>query len=227
MGPSFDAVGWFARDAAVMRRIGEVYFGEVRQRARPRYLIATDAFALAVESVRRPLIDIAATLNGREVVLYEDGFEPLIETFSTLQLQDLWATLGPWATKPGRIVGSRLRERVEIASRVPASKTGRALSLREAWTRRMAALLGHDGILVLPTVHDVAPLRDAQPSALEAFRSRTLALTCVAGLARLPQISLPLASVDGCPVGLSIIGGSFGDEHLLATAEELWMALRT
>jgi amidase len=227
MGPSFDTVGWFARDATIMRRIGEVYFGEVRQRTQPRYLIATDAFALAVESVRRPLLDIAARLNGREVMLCEDGFEPLVETFGTLQLQDLWATLGVWVAKPGRTVGSRVRDRVEIASRIPASRTGHALHRREAWTRQMASLLGHDGILVLPTAHDIAPLRDAPPSALEAFRSRTLALTCIAGLARLPQISLPIASVDGCPVGLSLVGGWFGDEHILATAEELWMALRT
>jgi amidase len=48
-----------------------------------------------------------------------------------------------------------------------------------------------------------------------------LALTCVASLTRLPQINLPVARVDGCPVGLSLIAGPRGDEVLLALAESL------
>jgi len=48
------------------------------------------------------------------------------------------------------------------------------------------------------------------------FREKTLALTCVASLARLPQINLPVTTVAGCPVGLSLIGGPRADERLLA-----------
>jgi len=35
------------------------------------------------------------------------------------------------------------------------------------------------------------------------------------------QVSLPIAKVDGCPVGLSLIGPRNADEDLLAVAEEL------
>jgi amidase len=48
-----------------------------------------------------------------------------------------------------------------------------------------------------------------------------MCLTCIAGLARLPQISLPLAAVDGCPVGLGLIGPRGGDEMLLDIARRL------
>jgi amidase len=50
-------------------------------------------------------------------------------------------------------------------------------------------------------------------------RKAVLSLTAIAGLSRLPQITLPLARVEGCPLGLSLIAPSGGDEDLLAFAE--------
>ena len=41
-------------------------------------------------------------------------------------------------------------------------------------------------------------------------------LTCIAGLAGLPQMTLPVATLCGLPVGLSLIGWAGGDEALLA-----------
>ena len=61
----------------------------------------------------------------------------------------------------------------------------------------------------------------ASEEALLDHRYRVHRLTCIAGLARLPQISLPMASLDGCPLGFSLIGGPGTDEKLLALAETL------
>lgn len=41
-----------------------------------------------------------------------------------------------------------------------------------------------------------------------------------------PQVSLPLATVDGCPVGLSLLGPRGSDEALLLLSEQLMAALR-
>jgi amidase len=46
-------------------------------------------------------------------------------------------------------------------------------------------------------------------------------LTCSAGLAGLPQISLPVGTVNGCPAGLSFIGWPGGDEAILDMAFRL------
>jgi amidase len=48
-----------------------------------------------------------------------------------------------------------------------------------------------------------------------------MSLLCVAGLGRLPQITLPYAKVDECPVGISLLAGRGNDEMLLAIAREL------
>jgi amidase len=46
-------------------------------------------------------------------------------------------------------------------------------------------------------------------------------LTCVAGMAGLPQVTLPVGTVSGCPVGLSFVGWSGSDEALLDLAVRL------
>ena len=46
-------------------------------------------------------------------------------------------------------------------------------------------------------------------------------LTCIAGTTGGPQIILPLAVVEGMPVGLSLLGARGDDEMLIAFAREI------
>ena len=55
-------------------------------------------------------------------------------------------------------------------------------------------------------------------SYIRSWRLKTLRLSAVAPLARTPQISLPLATQEGAPVGLGIMGARGADESLLAFA---------
>ena len=68
---------------------------------------------------------------------------------------------------------------------------------------------------------DIAPPLQTSPDATVTFRERSLALLCSAGLGGLPQVSLPLASLHGCPLGLSMIASRGNDEMLLAIACQL------
>jgi amidase len=71
---------------------------------------------------------------------------------------------------------------------------------------------------VLPAAPCIAPRIDTDPEAQESYRVRVMRLTCIAGLGGLPQISIPIGVVHGCPVGLSFIGWPGGDEALLDLA---------
>jgi amidase len=82
----------------------------------------------------------------------------------------------------------------------------------------MEDILGKDGVLVLPSVPSIAPLRDLSGDALQAFRERALAILCMSGLSGLPQISLPLATMDGCPMGLSLMSPRGADRALVDLA---------
>lgn len=221
MAPSIDTVGWFARDAALLRRIGEVYFGPAPQVA-PRLLLAEDAFEVPMPRLGAVLREAAKGLGpATSITLYEEGAAFWLDTFRPLQLGELWTTHGTWAREPGRRLSPAVAERIEIAAAVTPDAIATAWRQREMLTARMHALLGRDGILVIPTAHDLPPLRDAPVSAQFAFRDRTLTLTCVASLCRLPQVNIPAGTLDGIPIGLSLIGGPYQDAALLAAAEAL------
>jgi amidase len=85
----------------------------------------------------------------------------------------------------------------------------------------MTDLLGADGVICIPTAHDLPPFVGGGLEQLIEFREKTLALTCVASLARLPQLNIPATMVEGVPVGLSFIAGPRGEERLLAMAAAL------
>jgi amidase len=222
MAPSFDTVGWLARDARMLRRVSEIYFGPVGSFGAPRLLVARDAFDIPVRGIGPALLAIAQSLgHAREVTLYEEGIDHWLDTFRPLQLHDLWATLGQWATAPGRRLSQAVAERIELSSTVKPEAVAAAGRCREALTARLIDLLSDDGLMILPTAHDLPPLRTAPISAQVEFREKTLALTSVASLTRLPQINLPATTIENCPVGLSIIAGPRGDERLLAFAEAL------
>ena len=104
---------------------------------------------------------------------------------------------------------------MKLAFSMPWQDVPPAALRREALTDRLVTLLGDDGVIVIPTAHNIPPPREASLDDLVEFREKTLALTCVASLARLPQVSLPVASCEGCPVGLSLIGGPRADARLL------------
>jgi amidase len=167
------------------------------------------------------LLKAASAFSPMEsVALYEEGISLWLDTFRPLQLYDLWSTLGAWAKQPGRVLSKAVAERIDLAASVERAAVAAAIPRREKLTARLLDRLGDDGVLVMPTAHDLPPLRDAPVSAQVEFREKTLALTCVASLCRLPQINLPAATVQGCPAGLSLIAGPRGDELLLAVTEQ-------
>ena len=86
---------------------------------------------------------------------------------------------------------------------------------RAAVARHMQSLLADDAILCLPTAPGIAPRLNTPPAELEVFRGRAFALLSIAGLASLPQISLPLGTLDGCPLGVSILGPRGSDQGML------------
>lgn len=225
MAPSFDTVGWLASSAATLAKVGEVYFGPLPA-TKHRLMIATDAFDIPNPAIGRALLPIARSLGPtHDIRLYEEGIDHWLDTFRPLQLHDLKATLGLWAQAPGRVLSQSVSDRMRLAYSVPWQDVPPAALRREALTDRMTTLLGDDGVIVIPTAHNLPPPREASLDDLVEFREKTLALTCVASLTRLPQINLPVATVNGCPVGLSLIGGPRSDPSLLALAHRLSVQL--
>jgi amidase len=224
---SFDVAGPLARDAAVLERVGRVLLRDDMPAAKAGALLyAEDAFAL-VDPAAKPQFEAAvarvtAVLGApRNVTVSSEGLPQWFQMFRKLQGAEAWAQHGAWITRVKPQFGPGVRERFEWAATLTAGEVAPLKEQREIIARRMADLLRDNAVLVLPTVHTIAPLRNTPPTDLDDFRSRAMSLLCIAGLARLPQISLPLAQFDGCPLGLSLVAARGNDTLLLDLARRI------
>jgi amidase len=227
LAPSFDTCGWFARDAGIFERVGRTLLCDDAPAPPPgRLLIAEDAMEIAGETVAhalRPALDKVALLVGtpEPVTL---GDEPLIrwmDYFRFLQAAEAWASHGEWIMREKPALGLGVKERFDWAPTVNPEDIARAGRRREEIARRLAKMLKEGTVLALPSAPGIALLRNSPPKALDDLRARALPMLCIAGLARLPQVSLPLAQLDGCPLGLSLIAAHGNDTLLLELARRL------
>jgi amidase len=83
---------------------------------------------------------------------------------------------------------------------------------------RLRLLLPPGTILCLPTTPFAAPQKGLPLHELDPLRERIACLTSQGGLTGIPQVNLPGATVEGAPVGLSIIAARGSDLDLLRVA---------
>jgi len=96
-----------------------------------------------------------------------------------------------------------------------------ARKVQAAARERIRVKIKPGTVMALPTAPCIAPRTDTPQDELESFRIRVMRLTCIAGIAGLPQVTVPAGTVAGCPVGLSFVGWAGGDEALLDLAATL------
>ncbi len=227
MAPSFDVAGWFASAPGVFRRVGAVLLrGEAVAAPAERLVVATDAFAQADAEVaalgREFLARVAAVLpRPTELAVAPGGFDGWREAFRVVQAKEVWETFGDFVTRAKPKLGPGIKERMALAATVTAAQAAAARKVLAAGRAHLRALLAPGTIMALPTAPSIPPPVDSSGAEMESFRVRVMRLTCMAGLAGLPQMNLPVGTVAGCPAGLSLIGWAGGDEALLDLAGAL------
>jgi len=221
---AFDTAGWFARDAVMLERVGQVLLGEASTSPPPvRLLVAADAIAEADPTIAfamRTTIDrLGPDFPGGTLTrAAPDGLEHWMGAFRAIQGYLAWRAHRAWIEAEAPDLGPTCATRFAFAAQVTEDDYAAARVVQDAARARLDRLLGDSGVLCLPTAPVAPPLRDAGPDALEAARARIVRYTCLAGLAGLPQVTVPIARVRGAPVGLSLIGPRGSDMALLALA---------
>ena len=229
--PTYDTVGWFARDAVTFARVAEVLLRSEIADARPRRLvIAADAFEVADEDVRdalRPAVDTVAGLIGAPAIerLAPGDLADWSMQQQVLQGREAWETARAWIDRVNPRLSFEVGERYIAGRSITDEEVEEAKPARRAIVDRMGGLLAAGTVICLPTTPFPAPPKDQKLSERQAPRSRIAVLTPIAGTIGAPQISLPVAEVDGMPVGLSLLGAPGTDESLIAIALEVEAAL--
>lgn len=229
LAPSFDACGWFARDIGTFARVAGVLLGEdgAPLPAAPRLLAATDL-------IDRLAPDVRAAVD-KQLMRFEAHALPhpqpaqalvlpggdLYWAFRHLQGREAWQSHGAFIVRHGLQLGPGVKERFEWSSAITAEQAAPHARVRAEFAARFQQLLGDAGVLVLPTMPDVAPRASQGEGELEGYRDQAIGLLCLAGLSGCPQISLPLMRLGGIPLGLSLIGPRGSDRSLIGLAARL------
>ena len=125
--------------------------------------------------------------------------------------------VGGWLADRLDTLGADVRTRFRHAASVDKADADAAYDAVVSARARLRDLIG-DRVLVLPSSSSVAPLLG---QGLQAVRDATMRLTCVAGLAGAPAVSLPLATRAGLPCGVSLVAAPGRDRALLDLAVSL------
>jgi amidase len=228
LAPSFDTCGYFTRDGATFVRVGEVLLGTDSNPLpqKPRVLLARDAFALLDQPVRQALApalrQTAAVLGApeeRDVVV--EGFTALYWAMRYIQSREAWTVDGPMIERYQPPLGPGVADRFEFSRAVTDEQVLESQTIRNAFRARFSSLLGSDAVLILPTMPDIAPLLSVSDESLNDYRNNALNLLCLSVLSGLPQVSIPLASRLGAPLGLSILGPAGSDMSLVSLARRI------
>ncbi len=196
--PSFDTVGWFARDAETFARAGSILLeSEISAQDSPRLIVADDLFAYADDAVRKALADAMDTVHAHtrdheHTTLAPEGVDVWFGHQAILQGREAWDTFGDWVDAHDPRFGFEVAENYLIGRNWPDEARAEAQAARPHYRARVEALLGDDGVIVMPTTPFPAPPRNSLRSDQKARRFRVIAMTCISGLAGTPQINLPL-----------------------------------
>ncbi len=229
--PRFDTTTWLARDADRFHRVAQVLLPAHGFTPR-RVLRLDDACALADAEFTAPLQRVLGALSAllgapheAAPAATEGTLESWRQTYATAGAYEGWRVHGAWIESQRPTFAPAIAARWRAASQISAEAAAAAGLAAQRIRERVRALLGEDGVAVLPSAASVAPRRDADSATVDAVRLRTMAITCLAGLAGLPQVSIPMATPEGVPLGISLLGPAGSDLPLIRLAMQVHAAL--
>jgi amidase len=222
VAPSYDTVGWFARAADVLSLVGETLLDEAPEVGLGRLVLVRDAFAMA-DADGAELLEAEARRWGatEETYVFDGTQAEWRECYRVLQGAEIWQHLGPWITVRRLVFGPSIAPRFADAATIAPPTVKQYRGFRRDITERLHRLTRDGAGLIIPTTPGPALAKSASAAEISAFYATALPLNAIAGHAGLPQVTLPAVRIEGCPLGLSIVGPRGADRALLKLAETL------
>jgi amidase len=228
LAKSFDTVGWMAREPQLLLNVGQILIENQSKNGRfNQIFLGEDAWELLDKENKEVLLACIPSVEEitdhiEWVQISEEGLAEWANTFRTIQGIEIWEEHGEWIRKENPTFGPGIAERFQWTSTLKKSESKSRYELREKIRESMSNLLGEEGLLIIPTAPGSAPLLHLHGDKAEQYRAKTMQLSCIAGLAGLPQVTLPIAKVNGLPIGLSIIANYNQDLKLLSWVNEFF-----
>lgn len=232
LNPGFDTPTWFAHDPDTFLKVAGCLLPPGGPARFDRVLLPSDALMEAEARFHAAAERVHALLSGRmqpasiRICEDDDTLEDWRRAYVTLSGYEAWQTHGAWIERHKPVFGPAIAGRWQMASAVGTDAARAASADKERVRRRVRSLLGENGVAVLPSAASAAPLLTASADEVDLIRTRCFRITCIAGLAGLPQVSIPFTCEDGLPIGISLLGPAGSDRALVELAVGVFRALR-
>ncbi|PLS08638.1 amidase [Neobacillus cucumis] len=221
LAKSFDTVGWMTRNPEHLLEVGEIL---IDQKGNPDDFVTLyfekEAWSFVDEDTKeclsQPVLILQDYFNNCESLnISVNGLSDWSDLFRFIQGIEIWKEHGTWIEEVKPAFGPGISERFEWASKLNPDELASLNMTKEKIKRNLFELLNTNGLLVIPSAPGEAPLRQLSTGEMEKYRTKTMQLTCIAGLSGFPQVTIPLMKRSGIPIGLSFIAGPNQDLKLL------------
>ena len=242
LAPSFDTVGWLTKDLATLEKTAAILL--------KKSVLKNSALKIKTPKrinnvvIANNLIDQVAHVKALKAQLQtwrEQGCFPkessleidtqtwkTSETFRTLQGAEIWHEHGKWIeslkslddVEASSVFAPDIQLRFEWCKTISDADVAAAKRQRQRFTDWLESEI-EGSVLIIPTTPGLAPLFDAADDELAAYRNQLMDITAIAGLAGLPQLHLPVCTLNGAPCGLSLVGSKGTDMALIEFAKTL------
>ena len=243
LAPSFDTVGWMTRDLDTLEKVSHVCLADASQETLSNTADDATDTTIRIGTVQHLLQSAKhgvlttkwlETLNEKAdsdnagftitpITEHELDLSALntAATFRVLQGAEIWQQHGQWITDTSPDIAHDIMLRLNWCETISEQEVEEAKKQQVAFQEYINSLFETVDVLLIPTTPGIAPRCDADEETLANDRNALLALTSIAGLAELPQIHMPLFTLQNAPCGLSLVGKKGSDLALIKLAKAL------
>lgn len=220
VAPSFDTVGVVASSAKSIFPVVELFSSAVNESVNKsiEIYVLSDAWDKANSQIVAALkaalanLESGVAFKSRQLSLKQicstDGGSDLqnwYQTYLELYCMEAWSSLGTWVQDRKPELGKEARVNIHRARMIDRSESVKHFRHREIYSRALNSYLSDKKIICYPSCAELAPLKGfiASPEDPGAYYPNTLTLSSIAALGRLASLTVPIAEIDGVPVGLT------------------------
>jgi len=241
LAPTFDTVGIVSQTLDVLKKASSCLLGvlPVERELGSIYIIdehkkvldeeVFNWFSQYEEKLLKAFPNRVKKIGLKDIENDEEflNFENWLSCQSVLLRAEIWSILGTWVESAKPQLGPRTKVNFELSKNLDRSEINQAVRRRERIFNAINSFLLPNDLIIMPTAPSLAPLKGSLPLNRheDPYYKKTKFLMSLASLARLPQISCPIGSIDSIPHGLSLIGRTQEDAFLLGKVNEIMRRL--
>lgn len=224
--PSYDTIGWFARDAQTLQKVGDVLLPPLDPAPIVRVCTIADLKDAVPTDVVGDMMQAANRIATHAPVdLFEEiNLQDVSAAYTTVQCYEIKFALGARLARINPRFASDIADRFAGALVTNESAYNAACAYRAGLCVRLAEICSPDMALIIPSVSQRHLEKNASAEAIKQFYKTTLALTALAGHWGAPQVQLGVPVGDQ-RVGMSLLGAPGSDLALLDLAASLSLRL--